>query len=198
VLLYPSNLLLQTALKPSSRLYHYILVNNLCSTDVPAFLKLALYPLLSDAPGEKLEGDVVEDTGYALNVNEGTTCTLLCERSLDAKDVLHFRGAIADQYTVQMTVDGLPAAMRESASATMEDNGEPYFSRGWPVGFIAQDGKYYLNNHLRIQVRCLLHICTFHSNSVDTSSVRSNVTIVAAILSYEGRFTMRGIKRTHS
>lgn len=135
-------------------------VNELSSlrTQVPFdFYSLPYCPLASahhqeESLGEKLEGDVVEDTGYALNVNEGTTCTLLCERSLDAKDVLHFRGAIADQYTVQMTVDGLPAAMRESASATMEDNGEPYFSRGWPVGFIAQNGKYYLNNHLRIQV----------------------------------------------
>ena len=126
--------------------------------------------------GEKLEGDVVEDTGYVLNVNEPTTCVQLCERALDAKDVLHFRGAIADQYTVQMTIDGLPAAMREEVTMLEDETGaeiateDAYFTRGWPVGFIAQDGKYYLNNHLRIQVSCtgiisLLVNCFTHSIS---------------------------------
>jgi transmembrane 9 superfamily member 2/4 len=119
------------------------------------FCPLANHKPKGETLGEQLEGDVIEDSGYVLNVKQPKMCQLLCERKLSEKDIKRFNTAISDEYLVHMTVDGLPNAMRQDAPGTTEDNetAEPYYSRGYPIGTASKDGgKHYLHNHLRLTV----------------------------------------------
>ncbi|KAG5189977.1 EMP/nonaspanin domain family protein [Tribonema minus] len=117
------------------------------------FCPLANHKMKRESLGEQLEGEVKEESAFKLNVNQQTTCAQLCERELNAKDIKRFQTAINEEYQVQMSVDGLPAARKEELVETADM--APYYSRGYPVGFITNDDDkkhYNLNNHLQILV----------------------------------------------
>jgi len=104
----------------------------------------------SENLGEKLEGEVKESSGYKLKLNQQVFCSVICEKKLSKGNIEKFQKAISDNYSVQMSVDGLPVARAEEwveGGSSMN-----YYSRGYPVGFIGKGNRYYLNNHIRLQV----------------------------------------------
>merc|ERR1719422_2059040 len=78
-------------------------------------------------------------------MNHNSSCSLLCRRPLGPEDWAIFQKMIDHEYQVNWLVDNLPAAMRYYR---VGDESYSYTS-GFPVGS-KRDGKYYVNNHIRI------------------------------------------------
>eukprot|EP00930_Biecheleria_cincta_P087280 TRINITY_DN7652_c0_g1_i1.p1 TRINITY_DN7652_c0_g1~~TRINITY_DN7652_c0_g1_i1.p1 ORF type:complete len:617 (-),score=110.00 TRINITY_DN7652_c0_g1_i1:77-1927(-) len=101
--------------------------------------------------GEQLAGDLIENSPYKINLMQAKECELLCKKTLDKKEKEKVRNMIEDEYLVNWMVDNLPAATR------YRQTGSDYmYMNGFLVG-IAQKGKYYLHNHVTLD----LH---YHSN----------------------------------
>jgi len=101
--------------------------------------------------GEQLAGDLIENSPYKINLMQAKECELLCKKTLEKKEKEKVRNMIEDEYLVNWMVDNLPAATR------YRQTGSDYmYMNGFLVG-IAQKGKYYLHNHVTLD----LH---YHSN----------------------------------
>eukprot|EP00930_Biecheleria_cincta_P075467 TRINITY_DN6263_c0_g2_i1.p1 TRINITY_DN6263_c0_g2~~TRINITY_DN6263_c0_g2_i1.p1 ORF type:complete len:641 (+),score=107.79 TRINITY_DN6263_c0_g2_i1:119-1924(+) len=99
--------------------------------------------------GEILEGDRIKNSPYEINMREDMTCKILCKQSFNAEMRKQFKSMIKDEYLVNLIVDNLPAATKY----VRPDRGEVTYADGFPVG-IERDGKFYLHNHLRINLKC--------------------------------------------
>jgi len=101
--------------------------------------------------GEQMMGDVVETSAYKIKFMEEKTCEKLCAKTLTKQEKDKFRNMIADEYLVNWMVDNLPAATKYSQT------GSDYsYMNGFLLG-IAQKGKYYLHNHVSLDLE-------YHSN----------------------------------
>ncbi|KAK9811371.1 hypothetical protein WJX72_002736 [[Myrmecia] bisecta] len=101
--------------------------------------------------GEVLRGDRIENSAYEIKIRVDEQCKVLCRiDSLSESQAKAFRVKIEDEYRVNMILDNLPVAIAK----LKEDNGQPFktYERGYPVGRLEEDGKIYLNNHLRYTI----------------------------------------------
>jgi transmembrane 9 superfamily member 2/4 len=101
--------------------------------------------------GARLQGVELKAAPYTMQVKRDQSCTILCERTISAKQVRWLRKMVLRQYRVHMTFDSLPVLMRSS-----ELN---YAVRGYPIGFKAPPSytglsydEYYLYNHLKFTI----------------------------------------------
>jgi transmembrane 9 superfamily protein 2/4 len=77
------------------------------------------------------------------------TCKLLCkEKTFSPKSAKFVNRRIWQGYNYNWLIDGLPAAQR----AVDPDSGEEFYSPGFWLGTINNDGKAVLNNHYDIQI----------------------------------------------
>ncbi|CAE8630769.1 unnamed protein product [Polarella glacialis] len=96
--------------------------------------------------GEQMTGDLVENSAYDINLLEVVQCTAMCTKKLDKTQKDKFRNMIEDEYLVNWMVDNLPAATR------YRQTGSDYmYMNGFLVG-IPQNGKYYLHNHVTLDL----------------------------------------------
>jgi transmembrane 9 superfamily protein 2/4 len=78
-------------------------------------------------------------------MNTNASCSLLCEKKLSDNEKKQFKNMIDHEYQVNWLVDNLPAAMRYYRRG---DDSYSY-TNGFPVG-VKRDGRYFINNHIRI------------------------------------------------
>jgi len=95
--------------------------------------------------GEILLGDSIENTMYDIRMNVNASCSYLCRRELGVEEKRQFTKMIDHEYQVNWLVDNLPAAMRYYRKG---DDSYSY-TNGFPVG-VKRDGRYFVNNHIRI------------------------------------------------
>jgi len=99
--------------------------------------------------GEILAGDLIENSPFDLRMGEDEKCKMLCKKPLEAADKEKFRLRIDDEYLVNFIVDNLPAATKYVRKS---DGGEFTYMNGFPIG-VQKDGKYYLYNHLKLDLK---------------------------------------------
>ena len=76
------------------------------------------------------------------------SCNVLCSKQYDQHAVKKFVARVSEDYSINWIVDNLPAA----TTGITRDNSVLY-SRGFPLGGRAQDGSYYIYNHVRITLK---------------------------------------------
>ncbi|KAL6839131.1 hypothetical protein ACP4OV_031022 [Aristida adscensionis] len=106
----------------------------------------------AESPGELLLGDRIETSPYRFSMLNSTAAPLfLCRTaavSPAAADLL--RSRIDDAYHVNLLLDTLPALRYVKSPLAA---GAPLLrSTGFPVGVRADDGEYYVYNHLKLTV----------------------------------------------
>ena len=77
-------------------------------------------------------------------------CKVQCRKTLSEKEAKTMESMIRDEYRVQMILDNLPVGMTQYV--TDEKGTRKRYERGFPVGFAANDGKTYVNNHVRFTI----------------------------------------------
>lgn len=106
----------------------------------------------SENLGERLSGDRIENSLYKLEMKIPQACEIVCKKSYNKAQAAQFVEAIDQEYRAHWIVDNLPVST-VVVNELMPD--EPYYTRGFPVGFKArafETGKemHFLYNHLRI------------------------------------------------
>ena len=100
--------------------------------------------------GEVLRGDRIENSLYSLEMRFDDQCKVQCRKTLSEKEAKTMESMIRDEYRVQMILDNLPVGMTQYV--TDEKGTRKRYERGFPVGFAANDGKTYVNNHVRFTI----------------------------------------------
>ncbi|PSC68332.1 Transmembrane 9 superfamily member 4 [Micractinium conductrix] len=101
--------------------------------------------------GEVLRGDRIENSPYQAKFRVDQHCKVLCRiGSLNKAQEKAFKNKIGDEYRVNMILDNLPIGMVRMR----DDNGEQVktYERGFPVGFMDNNDKAFLNNHLSFTI----------------------------------------------
>jgi len=98
--------------------------------------------------GEILAGDAIENSPYRVRMRQNVTCQLLCQKNLQEVDKESYRKMIDKEYSINWIVDNLPAATRY----IREDNKEMLYN-GFPIGGLDQQGRYYLFNHVTLELK---------------------------------------------
>ncbi|KAF8701413.1 hypothetical protein HU200_033576 [Digitaria exilis] len=104
----------------------------------------------AESLGELLLGDRIETSPYRFSMLNNTTPLFLCRTDpLNPDTTKLIRSRIDDTYQVNLLLDTLPV-MRYVKSPIVPD--VLLRSTGFPVGVRADDGEYYVYNHLRLTV----------------------------------------------
>jgi len=145
-----------------------IKVNSLSSVNTQ--LPLRYYNLPFCAPdhidesienlGEILAGDLVQSSPYSVQMNVATSCSVLCTKKLTAEEKELLKSAIDDEYVVNLSADNLPAATK-----SLSEQGESYYAPGYPVGYVSNNKKHVLYNHVVITMK--RHRATSSSDGED-------------------------------
>ncbi|KAL4458390.1 hypothetical protein ABPG75_013255 [Micractinium tetrahymenae] len=101
--------------------------------------------------GEVLRGDRIENSPYTAKFRVNHQCKVLCRiSSLNKAQAKAFQSRISDDYRVNMILDNLPIGM----VLMRDDDGEQVktYERGFPVGFMDDNDRSYLNNHLTFTI----------------------------------------------
>ncbi|KAK9802909.1 hypothetical protein WJX73_005351 [Symbiochloris irregularis] len=101
--------------------------------------------------GEVLRGDRIENSPYEIFIRVDEQCKVLCRiDSLKENQNKAFRAKVEDEYRVLMILDNLPVAI----ARLRDENGQAVktYERGYPVGRHDEDGRFFLNNHLRFTI----------------------------------------------
>ncbi|XP_031558283.1 transmembrane 9 superfamily member 4-like [Actinia tenebrosa] len=97
--------------------------------------------------GEVLRGDRIVNTPYEVAMNVNKKCTVLCEPiELTDEMVDTLTKRIEKEYFIHMVLDNLPAATK----LYILNNGETHYDHGYRLGFILDDKKVLINNHLKM------------------------------------------------
>ncbi|EGF76954.1 hypothetical protein BATDEDRAFT_20927 [Batrachochytrium dendrobatidis JAM81] len=128
----------------------------------------------SESLGSVLFGDRLFSSPFELRMAENTTCTHLCETSIDSWDAGFINEAIMEKYLINWMVDGLPAA------AKIRNEVDFYSTIGFPLGSITQDGKPVLNNHYEIYI-------SYHSENMEKFRVVGVQVAPTSILASNGK-----------
>lgn len=104
----------------------------------------------SENLGEVLRGDRIVNTPYEIHMAEDVECRLLCHTPdkpmhWSVEDSQKVINRIYHDYFVHLLVDNLPAATK----GINPDTNDLQFEHGYPLGR-SVDGKYYINNHLKL------------------------------------------------
>ncbi|KAF0694990.1 Aste57867_14159 [Aphanomyces stellatus] len=111
--------------------------------------------------GEIMSGDAIMDSMYVLHMNHEVRCQVLCKpMSYTPEKTELFIEMIENEYYVQWILDNLPVLYQDPSygvdqSAQNKDPSAPLsaaYHRGFPVGEVDSEGKYFLYNHVRIIV----------------------------------------------
>ncbi|XP_052776751.1 transmembrane 9 superfamily member 4-like [Mya arenaria] len=101
--------------------------------------------------GEVLRGDRIVTTAYNIKALQNEPCSLLCKeqpsKKLSVKESKILVDLIKNDYYVHLLVDNLPCATKFQ----MLDSKADQYEHGYRLGF-EKDGKFYLNNHLSIDL----------------------------------------------
>jgi transmembrane 9 superfamily protein 2/4 len=100
----------------------------------------------SENLGEFLRGDRIENSAYQISMMKDEYCRLLCQVSLNTKDVADFKRVIKNKYHHNWLMDNLPAA-----SILDDDDFVTTEYVGYPVGY-TQGASTYVYNHVNIIV----------------------------------------------
>ena len=98
--------------------------------------------------GEFLTGDRIENSPYQLYMEQDQFCKVLCESSLDEKDVDALKKIIREEYHANWIIDNLPAA----SIVDSEQYIITAYAGGFPVGYTDRKKVAYLFNHVNIIV----------------------------------------------
>ncbi|CAO2210612.1 unnamed protein product [Urochloa humidicola] len=104
----------------------------------------------AESPGELLLGDRIETSPYRFSMLNNTTPLFLCRTDpLSPGAAALIKSRIDDAYQVNLLLDTIPV-MRYVKNPIAPD--VLLRSTGFPVGVRADDGEYYVYNHLRLTV----------------------------------------------
>lgn len=103
--------------------------------------------------GEFLAGDRIENSPYVLNMKEEMYCEQVCirnvgraeQKGVSANKVVR---AIRRSYHNNWIVDNLSAASKVEDETSVTTR----YWQGFPIGFIGDDDKAYINNHVNIEI----------------------------------------------
>jgi transmembrane 9 superfamily protein 2/4 len=98
----------------------------------------------SENLGEFLRGDRIENSAYGINMLNVRYCQVLCQQTLNSKEVTDFNQAVKRAYHHNWIIDNLPAA-----SILDSDNYVTTQFVGFPVGY-AKNTQAYIYNHVNI------------------------------------------------
>ncbi|OQS05480.1 endomembrane protein 70 [Thraustotheca clavata] len=110
--------------------------------------------------GEIMSGDAIMNSMYSLHMHKDVRCQVLCKpMHYTAEETQRFIDMIEDEYYVQWILDNLPVLYQDTsygeAAVPNKDPNAPLsaaYKRGFPLGDIDAQGRYYLYNHVRIVV----------------------------------------------
>jgi len=85
--------------------------------------------------GQILVGDRIMNSDYQLHLGKDSVCNVLCEMKYSEDQLAVFAERIANEYTVNWVLDGLPAAVRMYEEGGSAD--KVHLERGFPLGFQA-------------------------------------------------------------
>lgn len=99
--------------------------------------------------GSIIFGDRIRTSPFELHMAKNETCKPLCEEvKFDARSGKFTNRRIQQGYNINWLVDGLPAAQRNLDAMTKTE----FYSPGFALGELDDDGKPLLNNHFDIVV----------------------------------------------
>ncbi|RMZ75317.1 hypothetical protein DV737_g5344, partial [Chaetothyriales sp. CBS 132003] len=99
--------------------------------------------------GSILFGDRIQTSPFELKMNVNETCKAICQsRPFDERAAKFVNTRIEQGYNVNLLIDGLPAA--EARLDPLTNN--VFYSPGFPLGRVSEDGAKVLNNHWDILV----------------------------------------------
>ncbi|KIX03436.1 uncharacterized protein Z518_06988 [Rhinocladiella mackenziei CBS 650.93] len=94
--------------------------------------------------GSIIFGDRIQTSPFELRMGQNETCKVACEgRKFDDKAATFVNSRIEEAYSVNLLVDGLPAAELREDPLTHERFSSP----GFPLGKVKEDGTKILHNH---------------------------------------------------
>ncbi|KDO23115.1 hypothetical protein SPRG_11959 [Saprolegnia parasitica CBS 223.65] len=111
--------------------------------------------------GEIMSGDAIMNSMYSLHMHKDVRCQILCKpMHYTAEETQRFIDMIEDEYYVQWILDNLPVLYQdtsygEAAAPVNKDPNAPLsaaYKRGFPLGDIDAQGRYFIYNHVRIVV----------------------------------------------
>ncbi|KAJ3091896.1 hypothetical protein HK102_012818 [Quaeritorhiza haematococci] len=116
--------------------------------------------------GSILFGDRLYSSSFDLEMLNNRTCNDLCTAEIPPEDAKFINARIKEEYSINWVVDGLPAAKMGEDARTKT----PYYSIGFPLGFVGSGNVPYLNNHYIIHIQ-------YH-----TSEDRDNYRVVGVLV----------------
>ena len=101
---------------------------------------------VSESLGSILFGDRIMTSPFQLQMGKNESCKALCSKPYDTPRLEFMRQRIHQGYKLNWLVDGLPAGQM------MEDrmDGSTFYSPGFYLGQVTEDGATYVNNHYDI------------------------------------------------
>lgn len=97
--------------------------------------------------GQVLTGDRMKPTDYNFQMKVSTQCKVLCSKTFSASDVKILRTRITQEYAVRLNLDNMPVVIKGETAA-----GRPAYRFGYDIGSAKEDGKLFINNHLKFKV----------------------------------------------
>lgn len=99
--------------------------------------------------GSIIFGDRIRTSPFDLHMAKNETCRLLCnEVKFDDRSSKFVNQRIWQGYNINWIIDGLPAAQINVDQQTEEE----FYSPGFLLGSVGENGKTYLHNHFDIQI----------------------------------------------
>ncbi|RMZ87344.1 hypothetical protein DV736_g5429, partial [Chaetothyriales sp. CBS 134916] len=99
--------------------------------------------------GSILFGDRIQTSPFELKMKSNVTCKAVCQsRPFDERAAKFVNTRIEQGYNVNLLIDGLPAA--EARLDPLTNN--VFYSPGFPLGRVKEDGQKVLNNHWDILI----------------------------------------------
>ncbi|KAK6727638.1 hypothetical protein RB195_005372 [Necator americanus] len=104
----------------------------------------------SENLGEVMRGDRIVNTPYQLFMKKNVACASACTSTspveVSAVAARRLMDRIKEDYHAHLLVDNLPSATKYEVPKT----GEIFYDLGYKIGWVGEDGKVFLNNHLDI------------------------------------------------
>nr|CDJ88782.1 Nonaspanin (TM9SF) domain containing protein [Haemonchus contortus] len=104
----------------------------------------------SENLGEVMRGDRIVNTPYQLFMKKDIACASACTRAepveVSSSAARRLMDRIKEDYHAHLLVDNLPSATKYEVPKT----GEIFYDLGYKIGWVGEDGKVFLNNHLDI------------------------------------------------
>uniref|UniRef100_A0A0K0D1H6 Transmembrane 9 superfamily member n=1 Tax=Angiostrongylus cantonensis TaxID=6313 RepID=A0A0K0D1H6_ANGCA len=104
----------------------------------------------SENLGEVMRGDRIVNTPYQLFMKKNVACASACTKNepveVTASEAKRMMDRIKEDYHAHLLVDNLPSATKYEIPKT----GEVFYDLGYKIGWVDEEGKVFLNNHLDI------------------------------------------------